>query len=277
MVVSAWSSRKAECMARRMLADCDDDPLFAKSTLRQRDALSRISEGSSEAGSVTSTYFSVGSGAKNSLGSGSGNQPSGGREFLTAAGAIRLSVPQADRGSGAYTSAKLAVTTASSGSASSAVKAQVAEPQSEDLRKTVRAFVEAGVRGRRLEVLRRDGQIQTVIFSLSRQVDSFEISLESGRSSHVVRLENISSVYTGDDVRASGELHDALPGLDESCAVIDLNDGRSLAFRFLEADARREAVVFGRCMQLFASEVSREQSESGSSKPSLESGLEKMS
>merc|ERR1719171_2412356 len=126
----------------------------------------------------------------------------------------------------------------------------------EVLRKTVKAFVESGVRGRRIEALRRDGKTQPVMFRLSRQVDAFEIAPEGGRASHTVHLTEVASVYRGNDARAQSDLASSLPGLDAHCAVVDLRDGRCLTFRFPVA----EAETFAQCMQIFVNEVQREAS-----------------
>merc|ERR1712125_211317 len=111
-----------------------------------------------------------------------------------------------------------------------------------------------GVRGRRLEALRRDGQVQSVLFRLSRQVDAFEIAPESGKASHTIRLTEVVGIYSGNDARTQQDLACSLPGLDAQCAVVDLRDGRCLTFRFPEAEAK----TFVLCMQIFVNEVQRE-------------------
>ncbi|CAE7234225.1 unnamed protein product, partial [Symbiodinium pilosum] len=98
------------------------------------------------------------------------------------------------------------------------------------LREIVKAFVEIGVRGRLVEALRGDGRPQPVVFRLSREVDAFEIGPEAGRG-HRVALTEVSAVYTGCSPRAK-ELAATMPGLDASCAVVDLTDGRCLSLRF---------------------------------------------
>lgn len=235
------------------------------------DGLSAITEGSNEAGSVTSSaYFSAVSGATPASGPHCTLRHGGlgGREFLTVAGALRLpATPSAatERPAAASAAAKprdcagtsLSSTAPPAGTAAGSFAAQVAEDP-ELLRRTVKAFVEAGVRGRRVEVLRRDGRIQPVVFRLSRQVDAFEVAAEAGTSSHVIGLVDVLAVYTGDDARAQGELAASLPGLDQHCAVVDLRDGRCLAFRFPDAARRQEAATFAHCMQIFADEVRRE-------------------
>lgn len=257
----------------------DDELLFGSRT--ENDTLSRISEGSNEASNITSsTYFSA---TSSSTPAGLAARGAVTRDFLTTAGALRLlspgaapaspllprspkqrASPRVVAASGASAGAGGAPAHAAegtSGSRSQASGSGGGPSQDPDvIKKTVKAFVEAGVRGRRLEVLRRDGQLQQVTFRLSRQVDSFEIAPEGGRTSHTVSLNEVAAVYTGDDVRAQGELAASLPGLDGNTAVVDLCDGRCLAFRFLEASPRREAETFAHCMQIFAQEVSRERS-----------------
>jgi len=122
----------------------------------------------------------------------------------------------------------------------------------------VKAFVESGVRGRHLEALRRNGLPQQVLFRLSRQVDAFEIiASEGSRASHVVSFKEVASVCTGDDGCIQKDLAACLPGLDGSCAVVDLRDGRCLTLRFPRG-GESEATDFVQCARLFASEVQRE-------------------
>eukprot|EP00913_Durusdinium_trenchii_P030769 g28817.t1 len=77
----------------------------------------------------------------------------------------------------------------------------------------------------------------------------------------------VSAVYTGNSLQAK-EL--TTPGLDATCAVVDLTDGRSLMLRFpVETSAQAaEAQIFAHCMQIFVNEVRRE---SGGSQRSPES------
>ncbi|CAE7304917.1 SMT3 [Symbiodinium natans] len=170
-------------------------------TAANGDTLSRISEGSNEAGSVVSSYFSAISGA---VGAGSAGRV-GPADLLKAA----LRTPaKAD---------KCAVRSSPSVTGSSGPEDQAA------LREVVKAFVEIGVRGRLVEALRGDGRAQPVVFRLSREVDAFEIGPEPGRG-HRVALNEVSAVYTGSSERAK-ELT-TMPGLDASCAVVHLADGR---------------------------------------------------
>mmetsp|Transcript_27888 Transcript_27888/g.58478 ORF Transcript_27888/g.58478 Transcript_27888/m.58478 type:complete len:221 (+) Transcript_27888:64-726(+) len=206
-------------------------------TATDGDTLSRISEGSNEAGSVVSSYFSAISGA---VGGGSAGRIGPG-DLLKAA----LRTPAKD---------KCAVRSSAS------VPGSNLEDQAA-FREIVKAFVEIGVRGRLVEALRGDGRAQPVVFRLSREVDAFEIGPEPGRG-HRVALTEVSAVYTGSSERAK-ELATTMPGLDASCAVVDLADGRCLSLRFpvdrggSEAQVA-EAQVFAHCMQIFVNEVRRE-------------------
>jgi len=225
------------------------------------DELSRISEGSREGVSVaSSTYYSAASGTPSSALLNTRD-----RHFFTAAGSIRTPQPQIG-GRGASQGVPLAETPASAQrsaeqarSTSKAASAGTWE-DADFLRRIVKAFVELGVRGRRVQALRRDGQEQAVVFRLSRQVDSFEIEPEGGKASQTVDLAEVAAVYAGDDARLSAELSRALPGLDGRCAVMDLRGGKVLALRFppeLGGEATK-ATAFVRCMQLFVQEVQRE-------------------
>lgn len=237
----------------------DDDPIFGRSVVG-RDALSKISEGSNEAGSVTSShYFSVTSSALASRATPVGGAGAS-RDFLTTVGALRLS-PQPEE----QPETQRPASGTSSSSVTSVPGGSSSNQDAETLRKTVKAFVEAGVRGRRLEVLRRDGQPQVVTFKLSRKVDSFEIETQAGRPSHTIGLNEVAAVFVGADKQLQVDLAASLPGLDENCAVVDLVDGRCLAFRFPHnGHGSREADIFASCMQIFANEVSRERGQNSS-------------
>lgn len=243
--------------------DDDDDSLFTRSLVR--DNLSRISEGSNEAGSLASSggYYSAVSGSHRSPNLQVKGPAGVDRAFLTAAGVMRLA-PRPSSGDaarhptgGAGTPPVAASLELCPGAANSRGSGSSDQEENDDLlRRTVKAFVESGVRGRRIEALRRDGKTQPVMFRLSRQVDAFEITPEGGRASHTVHLTEVASVYRGNDARAQSDLASSLPGLDAHCAVVDLRDGRCLTFRFPVA----EAETFAQCMQIFVNEVQREAS-----------------
>jgi len=222
----------------------EDEDIFGRSMIR--DELSRISEGSREGASLASSaYFSVASGAA------SGSLDRG---RILGAGGIEAARQQLQQMSVAGRSG--AVPSAGSrhrGSGSDGPKAD------EDLKKTVRAFVETGVRGRQLEALRRDGSAQPVVFRLSRSVDAFEITAEGGRGAQRVELLEVSSIWSDTDLRQHGDLAQSLPpGLDARCTIVDLRDGRCLTLRFPGDNGEAEALVFVRCMRLFVQEVCRE-------------------
>lgn len=265
MVASAAVARGGQCG--------DRSPLFGRSLVH--DELSCITEGSNEAGSVASTYFSAASASLvNSYADGSS------REQINKAGRL----PQRhDGGAAALGDCAGMACGRSSGSRGGRVRAagyvcgstpsstvfQRPDDDPAALRSIIRAFVEAGVRGRRLEVLRRDGESQRATFRLSRQVDAFEISGEGAKSGHTVRLAEVVAVFLGTDPRAGAQgLDDLMPGLGADCVVVDLRDGRCLALRLpvdVEAPPKDAAAAtalgaeaFVHCLQLFARELQRE-------------------
>mmetsp|Transcript_15433 Transcript_15433/g.43017 ORF Transcript_15433/g.43017 Transcript_15433/m.43017 type:complete len:291 (+) Transcript_15433:74-946(+) len=261
---------------RRSAADEDDDDFFGRSIAR--DELSRISEGSREGGSLaSSTFFSA---ASTSLLSSAAagplklallqqqqqqQQPHEHSGRLGAGGpSLRVGVA-ADSAAmaGGATSAAGGVSgivaaggsVVGTSSGSSVCGAETAGASPEQLKRMVKAFVEAGVRGQRIEALRRDGQPTSVVFRLSRQVDAFEIAAEAGRAAQRVDLNEVLSICTGGS-DCSAELRDAMPiGLDARCTIVDLRDGRCLTLRF---GSSQDASVFVQCMKLFVQEVVRE-------------------
>lgn len=208
--------------------------------LNGSEQLSRISEGSDER-SAASSYYSAVSGALSS----SRQTPKAGmhatgsldRQFCTAAGAIRL--PQA----------------APSGGSSAGARPSGPVPPPNPGRPTldmVRAFVEAGVRGRALEVLRRSSEHpwRPMLFKLRRQVDAFEMVSVGDGGSASVQLVDVTRVNFG------GTREVALAPEDAPRAVVmELRDGRCLGFRL---PSPAEADAFGSCLQLLADEARRE-------------------
>lgn len=228
--------------------DSDDEHLWGHG----RGPLSHISEGSNES-TPTTAFFSCTSGAtRNSQKGSQANSQKGPlkvdseHKFFTSAGPLQMPAIGKDRRS---RNGDL------SDSQGSSMKDALLKKNPEFLKSIVKDFVEAGVRGRRLDALRRDGRTQPTQFRLNRQLDAFEL-LEEGRSLvHRVSLDEISALTLGDEVQMREEKSIELPStLDQTCAVIDFYDGRCLVFRFPEVG---DAVSFKLCMQLFADEVRR--------------------
>mmetsp|Transcript_32445 Transcript_32445/g.58210 ORF Transcript_32445/g.58210 Transcript_32445/m.58210 type:complete len:353 (+) Transcript_32445:69-1127(+) len=147
----------------------------------QDDNLSRISEGSNEAGSVASSYFSAASGCPSSAIGRLGRPVD--MDFLARAAALRTPIKLGVK----PPPAREPTPPASPQSVSSSNAAALLQDP-EALKRIVKAFVESGVRGRRAEALRGDGRPQQVVFRLSRQVDAFEVAPEGGRGAHSVAL-----------------------------------------------------------------------------------------
>lgn len=236
------------------LSDSDEDQLWG----RGRGPLSRISEGSNE--SKTSTYFSAASGtSRPSHPNRKASGPSV-REFMTAQGPMRLPLNSGtESGSRPSSSDSQEAQRTNGGIAGSHQDPQVIQDtlirkNPEFLKKLVKEFVETGVRGRKLEVLRRDGQAQSVMFRLERQLDAFEVAPEGGRSIHRVSMREVAAVHIGDEPEVQEKFAKDLPGVDRNYAVLTLVDGRCLTFRFSEVG---DADGFKLCMQLFADEVRR--------------------
>eukprot|EP00746_Dinoflagellata_sp_MGD_P018020 gnl/MRDRNA2_/MRDRNA2_141700_c0_seq1.p1 gnl/MRDRNA2_/MRDRNA2_141700_c0~~gnl/MRDRNA2_/MRDRNA2_141700_c0_seq1.p1 ORF type:complete len:273 (+),score=54.90 gnl/MRDRNA2_/MRDRNA2_141700_c0_seq1:52-819(+) len=236
-----------------LLSDSDEDQLWG----RGRGPLSKISEGSNE--STPTTYFSAASGSSRPNPNRKSSGPSV-REFMTAQGPMRLPL-HLDARSASNTSLDDAqfAQNANGRDASSQHDPQVIQDtlirkNPEFLKKLVKEFVETGVRGRKLEVLRRDGRAQSAMFRLERQLDAFEVAPEGASKIHRVRLSEVAAVHIGDDPEVQESFAKDLPGVDRSCALLALFDGRCLTFRFMEVgDAER----FKLCMKLFADEVQR--------------------
>lgn len=217
-----------------------------------RGPLSDISEGSNES-APTTVFFSCASGATRNSHKGSqakrsekGLTVDRDHKFFTSAGPLPLPSVGKDRRN---RSRDLSDAPASS------MKDALLKKNPEFVKSIVKDFVEAGVRGRRLDALRRDGQTQTTLFRLNRQLDAFEL-LEEGRTrAHRVLLREISALTLGDDVQMREEKSIDLPSnLDQNCVVVDFYDERCLVFRFPEA---RDSVSFKLCMQIFVDEICR--------------------
>lgn len=268
----------------------DVEELFGRSIVR--DDLSRISEGTYEGGSITSSAFqSAASSALMSFTSAgvlraavqsqqqllqqhhTQQQPqrrSGTASTASAASSGSVGGSAAERGfAGAAAAAPAAAAPAmgpatssrstgsdsgrSTGGASPSADASGASP--EQLKRIVKTFVEVGVRGQRIEALRPNGQPAAVTYRLSRQVDAFEIAGEGGRGVQRVELTEVVMLCVGGP-HCPPELGAAVPGAaDARCAFVDLRDGRCLTLRF---PSEQEAATFVQCMRLFVQELTRE-------------------
>lgn len=238
------------------LSDSDEDQLWG----RGRGPLSKISEGSNE--STPTTYFSAASGSRPSGGSHPNRKAASPlvREFMTAQGPMRLPLhsdarPDSKANSGEDREAQHAAgRVAGSQHDPEVIQDTLIRKNPEFLKKLVKEFVETSVRGRKLEVLRRDGRAQSVMFRLERQLDAFEVAPEGAKSIHRVSLSEVAAVHMGDEPEVQECFAKDIPGVDRSCAVLALFDGRCLTFRFMEVG---DADGFKLCIQLFADEVRR--------------------
>merc|ERR1712146_186675 len=89
-----------------------------------------------------------------------------------------------------------------------------------------------------VELVRDDGLAQAAIFRLNRRVDSFELTHCKDSSICKVPLTDVATVRLGSEPCVKHELAQlgrARKGsqLDSSCSLLELADGRCLAFRFL--------------------------------------------
>lgn len=216
------------------------------------DGLSRISENSKEGGSIaSSSFFSAASGTQSS----SPVAPRDSHPLATLSGGLLGAVACQDERIGTHKAPAFPTTGHSTSSNTEFPKA------------VVKAFVELGVRGRQAEALRPGGQPQPIVFRLSRHVDSFEVE-HDGKLSEAIHFAEVVSIHSRNDARYHKLIADslpgeAIPGLDENCAIIELKDGRCLALRFPAAMSNdaASAATFIRCMRVFVHEVSREHGE----------------
>lgn len=214
------------------------------------DMLSKITEGSNEAGSgISSVFFSAVSGATSRRSS----KPSkhgaslGSGLPLCLLGGLHLNAGLGVGGS--------LPTPARSGTRPQKLQAIQEAP---DLRPLVKGFVESAVRGCYVEAICGNGRTQPVIFRLSRKVDSFELASRGDGTSCTVPLADVAAVRIGDESWVKRELYQLATCLDSSCAVLQLFDGRCLTLRFHDCTKERseaQASAFVLCMQSFATEL----------------------
>mmetsp|Transcript_75979 Transcript_75979/g.146822 ORF Transcript_75979/g.146822 Transcript_75979/m.146822 type:complete len:251 (+) Transcript_75979:42-794(+) len=226
---------------RRRGAGKDDFNGYATSSA-VGDGLSRISENSKEGGSIASSGF---------LSAVSGTQSS---SAVASRDSHPLAIPK-----GGLLGAVVSQDEALGRRKTPAVSTTGHSNSDTDLpRAVVKAFVEQGVRGLQGEALRPGGQPQPIVFRLSRHVDSFEVE-QDGKLSQAIYLTEVVSIHS----RIDSSPGDAIPGLDENCAIIELEDGRCLALRFppVVGNEAASAATFIRCMRVFVHEVRREHGE----------------
>jgi len=215
------------------------------------DTLSKITEGSNEAGSeISSVFFSAVSGATSRPSKKSskfGVGLCGGVPPLLA-NACRPPAP------GKSVAGSLPTPTRAAPRASRLHAIQ----ETPDLRQVVKAFVESAVRGCFAEALCSNGRSRPVIFRLNRRVDAFELSPSEGGASCTVALTELAAAHVGEEPWARRELGELIAGLESSCAVLELMDGRVLVLHFhgcSEDEGQAQAKIFALCMQTFVSEL----------------------
>lgn len=131
-------------------------------------------------------------------------------------------------------------------------------PESPDLRQLVKEFVESAVRGCCAEALCGNGRTQPVVFRLNRKVDAFELAPVGSGAPYTVALTDLAAVHLGGDAWTRSEEERLVAGVDASCAVLELVDGRCSALRFHgwgEGGGEAQAKSFVLCMQTFANEL----------------------
>jgi len=234
-------------MFRHVQGNCnkrDDDPPSDGGGLR--DILSLVSEGSNPDSSLSSIYFSCVS-AQNAQ-----NKGRGSNIIHLADLAQRRSSSGTGGGSSSSTTAPhpvgVSIGTKEGRSSDSTTKTDNGKvPSPAHVKKAVKKFVEQGVRGRDISLMRRDGSYIDGIFKLSRQVDFFEI-VTAGKMcevmTHRIEVTDIGAAATGG-----------------TSVIIELVDGRVLTIDLATGptakDAFREAENWGLCLQMFAEEASK--------------------
>jgi len=214
------------------------------------DSLSKITEGSNES-LVSSVFFSAVSGGT--------SRPSKRSSKCAVGGSMPALLTNVCRGLGMPGT----LPTPSRASArpsprTSKLQSIQEHKETPDLRQVVKGFVESAVRGILVEALCSTGCPRSVIFQLNRKVDAFDLTPSGGGASCNISLMELAAVHAGEDAWSKRELGAVVAGLDASCIVLELVDGRCLALRFrggLKDACEQQANVFSLCMQTFVNEL----------------------
>lgn len=112
--------------------------------------------------------------------------------------------------------------------------------QQKQAKAVIKDFVKEMVRGRKMNVISKDGSVRSCVVFLGRKLDSFKI--QAGNNTKKIALAEIADIHIGQD----GPSIDT--PLDEMCCTMALTAGECLTFRFPDVTARD---TFAMCMLMF--------------------------
>jgi len=115
-----------------------------------------------------------------------------------------------------------------------------AEDQRKQARSMVKEFTKEMVKGKKMNVMMRNGQLKSCTCSLSRALD--ELKIKVGGTARTIALKDVEGINAGVDVEGI-----ATP-VDELCATLMLASDDCITFRMPDINARD---TFTMCLTMF--------------------------
>jgi hypothetical protein len=112
--------------------------------------------------------------------------------------------------------------------------------QQKQAKKVVKDFVKEMVKGRKMNVMKQNGQLTSCTVSLSRALDTLKI--KAGGQTREIRLQDIAEIGAGTEVP------DIDTPLDDLCATLMLATEDCITFRMVDLNARDTFVM---CLGMF--------------------------
>mmetsp|Transcript_87446 Transcript_87446/g.167666 ORF Transcript_87446/g.167666 Transcript_87446/m.167666 type:complete len:240 (-) Transcript_87446:90-809(-) len=124
--------------------------------------------------------------------------------------------------------------------AEDAAEAMSAKEQQKQVKKLVKDFVKEMVRGKKMNVMKANGQLTTCSVSLTRSLDELKVKV-SGQTRNIP-LTDIEEMHAGT------EAPDVDTPLDDMCATLMLASGDCISFRLSDINSRDTFIL---CLTMF--------------------------
>mmetsp|Transcript_60092 Transcript_60092/g.176344 ORF Transcript_60092/g.176344 Transcript_60092/m.176344 type:complete len:231 (+) Transcript_60092:75-767(+) len=126
--------------------------------------------------------------------------------------------------------------------------------QKAEAKRIIKDFVKSMVKGKNLHVVLPNGQIRTVLASLSRALDVLKIKAGSNKEAQAraIPLSSIDEILVGTDIGDSEACEGMETPLDELSVTLALSSQECITFRMADIEARDTLVM---CLTMFSNEA----------------------
>mmetsp|Transcript_12101 Transcript_12101/g.31978 ORF Transcript_12101/g.31978 Transcript_12101/m.31978 type:complete len:231 (+) Transcript_12101:164-856(+) len=126
--------------------------------------------------------------------------------------------------------------------------------QKAEAKRIIKDFVKSMVKGKNLHVVLPNGQIRTVLVSLSRALDILKIKAGANKDAQAraIPLATIDEILVGTDTGDSEACEGMETPLDELSVTLALSSQECITFRMSDVEARDTLVM---CLTMFSNEA----------------------